>query len=164
MPVVVVADTGPLHYLLLVGQVDLLPALFGSVTVPPRVRAELRHPGAPRPVQRWAASPPAWLTVASAPEPDDPALRKLDDGEAEAIALALALGAELVLMDDRAGVRVARAKGLNVIGTLGVLDLATGRRLIDVADVVARLKATNFRYRPALLDELVARHRGGDQP
>jgi predicted nucleic acid-binding protein len=159
---VVVADTGPLHYLLLVDQIELLPDLFGRVTVPPRVRAELRHPGAPRPVRRWAASPPAWLTVVPASAPDDPVFRKLDDGEADAIALALALGADLVLMDDRAGVAAARAKGLNVIGTLGVLDLAAGRQRIDIADVVTRLKATNFRYRPALLDALVARHRGNE--
>lgn len=158
---VVVADTGPLHYLLLIDQIDPLLRLFGRVTVPTRVRAELLHPEAPAPVQRWAASPPPWLTVAPAAAQDDPALDKLDDGEADAIALALAIGADLVLMDDRAGVAVARAKGLTVIGTLGILDRAAGRRLIDLADVVARLKATNFRYRPALLDALVARHRGG---
>jgi predicted nucleic acid-binding protein len=54
----------------------------------------------------------------------------LDDGERAAIALAVAIGAELILMDDRAGVAVAYQKGLTVTGTLGVLDLAARRGLI----------------------------------
>lgn len=44
---IVVADTGPLHYLILIGQIDLLPRLFGAVAVPITVAGELRHPGAP---------------------------------------------------------------------------------------------------------------------
>ena len=54
----------------------------------------------------------------------------------------------------------ARARGLDVIGTVGVLDRAATRRLIDIADAVARLRATNFRIRPALLEALLADHRG----
>ena len=161
---VVVADTGPPHYLLLVEQIGLLPELFGRVTVPTSVHAELLHPGAPALVRRWAASPSAWLTVAPASAPDDPVFGRLDDGEAAAIALALDTGADLVLMDDCAGVAIAREKGLTVIGTIGILDLAAGRDLIDIAAVVARLKSTNFRYRPALPDELTSRHRGGAKP
>jgi predicted nucleic acid-binding protein len=47
-----------------------------------------------------------------------------------------------------------------VIGTLGVLDLAALRGLIDIEDAFARLRATNFRYRPEIMDALVAQHRG----
>ena len=57
-----------------------------------------------------------------------------------------------------AGVAVARANGLVSIGTLGLLDQAAARRLIDFAAVAARLTATNFRYPPDLLDVLLARH------
>jgi len=156
---VVVADTGPLHYLVLVDQIDLLAQMFGSVTVPTAVHAELLHSAAPEPVRRWAAHPPGWLTVSAAVPHDDPALRRLDEGGRIAITLALSLRADLVLMDDRAGVTAARAKGLTVVGTIGVLDLAASRGLIVVAQVVARLKETTFRYRSSLLDDLVARHR-----
>jgi predicted nucleic acid-binding protein len=62
-------------------------------------------------------------------------------------------------MDDRAGVIVARRLGFPVTGTLGILDLAATRGLIDLADVFARLKSTNFRYPPAVMDSLLARHR-----
>lgn len=156
---VVVADTGPLHYLVLVGQIGLTPKLFGSVIVPTTVHAELLHTAAPDPVRCWAAHPPDWLTISQAPPHDDPMLHPLDRGEEAALSLALCLRADLVLMDDRAGVAMARDKGLVVTGTLGILDLAASRKLIDVAVVVAQLKATNFRYRPELLNELVARHR-----
>ncbi len=156
----VVADTGPLQYLILLGQIGLLPALFTGVTVPTEVCAELLDLAAPDPVRRWAANPPPWLVIASAPSPDDPRLGRLGAGEAAAISLALSLQANLVLMDDRAGVVAARAKGLDVIGTVDILDRAASRRLIDIVEAVERRKATNFRIRPALLNGLLAGHRG----
>lgn len=73
------------------------------------------------------------------------------------MALALALNADLVLMDDRAGVAVAYQHGIAVTGTLGVLDAAARQGLIDLADAFTRLKATNFRVRPEILDALLAR-------
>ena len=91
---------------------------------------------------------------------DDESLRGLDDGEQAAIALAAALNADLLLMDDREGVIVARSKGLAVTGTLGVLSLAARRRLVDLADSSARLKRTNFRYRQEIMDELLDQQAG----
>ena len=60
-------------------------------------------------------------------------------------------------MDDRDGVAFARSQGLAVTGTLGVLDLAARRGLIDLVDAFTRLKATTFHYRQGLLDALLAR-------
>lgn len=131
---VVVADTGPLHYLVLVGQIDLMPGLFGGLVVPTMVHAELLHTAAPDAVRHWAAEPPSWLTISPAPPHVDPTLHRLDRGERAAIGLALSLRADLVLMDDRTGVAVARDKGLTVTGTLGILDLAASRGLIDIAE------------------------------
>ena len=101
---------------------------------------------------------PSWLDVRPAhPGADDVAVAKLDEGERAAIALALVVKAELVLMDDREGVGIARGRGLAVTGTLGVLDLAARRGLIDLAAAFERLKATTFYYRQGLLDALLAR-------
>jgi predicted nucleic acid-binding protein len=86
------------------------------------------------------------------------AVAKLDEGEHAAIALALAVKAELVLMEDREGVGIARGRGLAVTGTLGVLDLAARRGLIDLAAAFERLKTTTFYYRQGLLEALLARH------
>lgn len=115
--------------------------------MPEAVRAELDHPETPIEVRRWIANPPPWLIVRPAAAG---ARRKtlraaaLDEGEAEALALAATLRADLILMDDRAGVAAARAEGFAVMGTLGVLDLAARRGMIDLAASLARLRATNF--------------------
>jgi predicted nucleic acid-binding protein len=59
----VVADTSPLNYLILIEEVATLPALFEKVLVPQVVRDELRHDEAPERVRRWIAKPPAWLEI-----------------------------------------------------------------------------------------------------
>jgi len=61
--VIVVSDTSPLNYLVLIEQVQVLPVLFGRVVVPPAVMAELQHAGTPAVVRAWAASPPPWLEI-----------------------------------------------------------------------------------------------------
>lgn len=156
---IVVADTSPLHYLVLIGAVDLLPRLFTQVMIPAAVQDEMRDAGAPLAVREWIATPAAWLTVQENPAADEDAtLQELDKGERAAIALAAMLHADLVLMDDRAGVAVARARGLTVTGTLGVLDLAAARGLIDIATAVQALRATNFHMRQPLIDALLAQH------
>jgi predicted nucleic acid-binding protein len=130
----VVADTGPLHYLVLAGDIELLPKLFEHVLVPRVVRDELADAEAPQTVRDWIAHAPGWLDVQpDHPGDDDVAVAKLDEGERAVIALALTVKADLVLMDDRDGVDVARRRGLAVTGTLGVLDLAARRGLIDLA-------------------------------
>ena len=82
----------------------------------------------------------------------------LDEGEIAAIELAISLGADLLLMDDRKGVTVARGKGLRVTGTLGVLDLAAQRDLVNFAQAVNRLRRTTFRIPETLLDSLMKKH------
>ena len=62
-------------------------------------------------------------------------------------------------MDDRAGVTVALAKGLAVLGTISVLDRAARRGLVELEVVFTRLRATNFRYPAALLDALLEERR-----
>ena len=156
---VVVADTGPPHYLVLIGEIDLLPRLFDRVTIPKAVETELRHARAPEPVRAWIVRPPPWLTIMPAPPGAALAFPGLDAGEQAALALADSLRADLLLMDDRKGAAAALARGLGTIGTLGVLDLAARRGLTDLAWALTRLKATNFRIAPRVLDGLLARHR-----
>ena len=49
----VIADTSPLHYLVLIEQTDILPSLFGHVIIPPGVAVELQRPRTPAPVRAW---------------------------------------------------------------------------------------------------------------
>ena len=62
-------------------------------------------------------------------------------------------------MDEREGVEEARRLGLAVTGTIGVLDRAAERGLVDLESAVAGLRKTNFRIDPSLLEQLLAADR-----
>ena len=142
---IVVADSGPLHYLILLDLADLLPKLYGEVLIPFAVAKELSSVGAPEKVRGWLAVAPAWLRAELvAPEHSGIVSDALGIGEREAIALAQIRHADLLLINDADGRIEARRYGLRVTGTLGVLRVAGERRLIDVNAVVRDLRATNF--------------------
>lgn len=67
--------------------------------------------------------------------------------------------ADGILMDDRAGVVAARALGFAVVGTLGVLDAAARRGLVDLAEALERLRKTTFRRTEELFDAMLKRHK-----
>jgi predicted nucleic acid-binding protein len=150
----VVSDTSPINYLVLIELQDLLPTLFGRVLIPGAVRRELQAPEAPQEIRRWMASRPNWLEfreVTSTPA----ALRQLDDGEREAIALALTTGTNLILLDEKKGRQAARERGLSVAGTLGVIDLASRRGLVTLLDALKKLQRTTFRASPQLIQAII---------
>ena len=91
---IVIADSTPLHYLLLIDQTDLLPRLFDRVMIPPAVFAELQHADTPAAVKSWIADPPTWLQVRALSAIPDPALDYLDAGKRDAITLAQELRAD----------------------------------------------------------------------
>jgi predicted nucleic acid-binding protein len=152
----VVADTSPIRYLVLIGHVEILERLFERVSIPADVANELRDPSAPASVRAWMEAAPAWLDMREVAPTDDAHLMGLDPGERSAIALGLALKADLILIDERRGARAALHKGLETTGTLGLPDLAARNGLIDLADAIERLKSTNFRYRQEIIDALLA--------
>ena len=145
---IVVSDASPLNYLVLIEALDVLPAIFDAVMIPPAVVEELKASAAPDAVKAWIDNPPAWLEVRS-PEPKDSSLR-LGRGEQEAIRLAAELNA-LCLLDDRKARREAERVGVQVTGLLGILAEARDRGLIDARAVVERLTRTSFRASQALI-------------
>jgi predicted nucleic acid-binding protein len=152
---VVVSDTSPLHYLILCGAESILPSLFRQVVIPPTVFRELQQPNTPPPVRQWAASLPAWVAVQS---PKTVNLKlDVDAGELEAICLAQEIHADAVLMDDRAGRSAAIHCGLAVVGTIGLLEQAAARGLIELPTALARLRQTNARLDPELIHAALAR-------
>jgi predicted nucleic acid-binding protein len=121
---VVVADTSPLNYLVLIGEIAVLPHLYGRVVVPKAVIGEMSHPGAPAPVAAFAANPPGWLEVAGVDVTDQREANfmaaALDPGEIAAIMLAAAHPGALLLMDETASRAKAARHGIRNTGTLGI--------------------------------------------
>lgn len=147
---IAVSNTSPLNYLVLIELADVLPQLFDLILIPNAVREELQSAAAPDPIKQFLKSAPKWLETRTVSHMD-PALRHLDDGEAEAIALALDTSADLVLLDESKGRRTARERGLRVSGTLGVIALGANRGLVNKSDALRRLRRTNFRASPRLI-------------
>lgn len=151
----IVSDTSPLNYLVLIGAVDLLPKLVSGVVIPPAVAAELAHHRTPAPVRQWLSTSPPWLQII-APLSIDPSLQ-LDRGEAEAISLATERGIRAILIDERKGFRVAKSRGLEPIGLLAILEVSAIRGFIDFEAAVARLRTTTFHFSERLITDAVKR-------
>src|SRR5580698_7904191 len=155
---IVVADSGPLHYLGLLGEIDLLRRLYGAISIPTAVAKELLAARTPAVVSEWIASPPSWIRFEVVVDRDDPLLGgTLDAGESEAIVLASRMHADLVLLDDLVARREALVRNLRVTGTLGILRAAAELDLIVVTDAVARLQTTNFYFDEELVRSIFGR-------
>jgi predicted nucleic acid-binding protein len=142
------ADSSALIIFWQIRRLELLRSMFRQAVVPRAVAREVFPSLGPL---------PAWLVEQHAPLPPRPAL-VLDDGEREAIALALDLDADVVVLDDLPGRRVALTLGLQVIGSAGLLLQAKGAGLIDAVrpDLDAMLEAGFYVSRPLYRDVLMA--------
>lgn len=152
---VVVADSGPLHYLVLIDCAEILSNLFDHVLVPFGVRDELLHPRAPQKVKDWVVSPRPWLEIAALAQPQP--VRGLHKGEAEALQLALERRADAVLLDDLDGRAAARRLGIPAIYTVAILELAGEKGLIDLPLVIENLKHTSFFISQEILEAALRR-------
>jgi predicted nucleic acid-binding protein len=134
---IVVADSGPLHYLVLLEHVDLLRHFFGHVLVPEPVASELSADGVPAIVREWIIKPTTWGDVRPVtPEALSTITDDLDLGERAAIALAETMHADLLLIDEAAGRAEAKRRHLRVTDTLGVLRSGAERGLVNVPDLL----------------------------
>ena len=154
---IVVSDTSPLTSLLQIGHERVLLDLYGSVVIPEAVERELRrgHPGLPTFLK--VISPKNRETVARL-------ALEIDSGEAEAIALAKEVQADVLLIDEKRGRTVALREGVSVIGLLGVLIVAKKKgviasleRMLDDLERIA-----DFRLAPDLKSR--ALHETGERP
>lgn len=152
---IVVSDTSPLCYLLLIDLIDLLPELYDRVIIPETIRDELAASKSPSIVQAWIAQPPSWLEIRAITTATNLFADELDPGERDAIALAEELQADLILLDDRAARNIASKRGLAIVGVLGILVKAGQQGKINFPSAIARLKQTSFRASPSLIQALL---------
>ena len=158
---VVVADTGPLIALARIDHLDLLRDLHRGIVVPPTVHAELAigsgKPGARILAEAFAAQ---WITVKPVVDAVEVAsiTRLLDPGESEAIVLTEQENARFLLIDDARGRRIARGRGLPVVGVAGLLlGAKAGGTLSEVRPLLESLSQVGYRLSPRLVAAVLER-------
>ncbi len=158
---IIVSDTSPINGLAIVGYLSLLQQLYERVLIPPAVADELRRGGEDdsRIIDALSLD---WIEVY---QPRDYQLVEtlqteynLDRGESEAIALALELNAEELLIDERLGRRQAVRLGLFITGLLGILLVAKRRGLVrEIRPIIDNLiEQASFRVSDSLYIEVLA--------
>lgn len=152
---IVISDTSPLCYLLLIELIDLLPELYDRIVIPEIIRDELAAPKSPAIVQAWIAPPPSWLEIRAVTTSNTLSADALDPGERDAIVLAEELQADLILLDDQAARAVATQRGLAIVGVLGILVKAGQQGKIDFPTAISRLQQTTFRASASLIQTLI---------
>jgi len=149
--VIVVSDTSPITNLAAIRQLDLLQQLYSQIIIPRGVYNEMVTvnklvPGAIE-VQTLPWIQTQTVTDLQRVITIEKSQENIDLGEAEAIALALELKADLLLMDERRGRIVAKSYGLQVTGLLGILIQAKGHNLIEMVKPLLDqlIEEANFR-------------------
>lgn len=149
----VIANNTPLVALWVLDRLDLLRDLFSEVLISETVRAEFLATESER--RQVALAAASWIKTVSLSEPRRAMVYVgLDQGEAEALALAEERNASLVIMDERKGRRYAHRLGIPVTGTLGVLLLAKEQGLISaVKPFVTQLLGAGLYLTPELVSQ-----------
>lgn len=155
---IVVSNTSPMCYLILIGQIGILPLLYREIHIPRAVRLELGHQQAPESVRTFISHAPDWLKIHPKIKIPESLSPDLHDGEAEAIQLGLSLSANLIIIDEMTGRKHARQEGLNVTGLLGVLYDAAQHKLLDLPQTLKELNRTSFRISPSILKFLLEKY------
>jgi len=156
--VIVVSNTSPICYSVMIGEADLLARLYGKVVISQTVLQELSVSRTPEQVRDWVKHLPDWLEVKDDAPTSLILPRVLQAGEASAIVLAKNLRADVLILDDRAARRVATAHGLTVVGLLGLLILAHRSGQTDARLAIRKLRQTSFFVTDDLLTRLSQEH------
>jgi predicted nucleic acid-binding protein len=160
---IIVADSSPFVVLISIEHVELLASIFDELIIPPQVQAELASSKRPEAVRAFIATPPSWFRVVAPTSIEQ--IERLHVGEAAAISLARELRADRVVIDESLGRRAATERGLQVIGTIGILEAAAEQGFVDLGAAFEKVKKTDFWLSPGFLDErlalFVARKRHG---
>jgi len=129
--VIIVSNTSPILNLIVIGQLDLLKQLYKKVIIPEAVFEEISRLSFDlSDAEQLQAL--TWIKIREVTDHSlvEALLPELDRGEAEAIVLAKELKADLLMIDERRGRRVASRLGLRFVGLLGILVEAKHKGLI----------------------------------
>jgi predicted nucleic acid-binding protein len=146
---VVIVDASPLICLGWVEQLEILPAVFGRLLVPPSVAAEVSHGG---------FTLPSWIDVRSLDHPLDPrvAAARLGAGESEVLCLGLELEHAVLILDDGKARALARELQLPILGTAAALvEAKRAGQLAQVQPVLDALLSKGFRLDRKVYDRIL---------
>lgn len=154
---IVISDTTALSNLIQINELELLQKIYFEIRIPAYVHRELlvlEELG----IQISEILDKEWIHVEEVE--NTPLLEKiileLDRGEAEAIVLALESKADLILIDEKQGRRIAQAMGLQIIGTIGILLKAKQMQLIkSVREKMDELRQIGFWISDGLYQQIV---------
>lgn len=154
MNIIAVTNTTPIISLCSVRCEFILKELFGNITLPTAVDVELRS--LEKPGSRFSEE--EWVRVVKVKNTDLVLFleKDLDRGEAEAIALAKQLDADVVIVDENAGYQIAKLYSLPVIRTLSVLKIAKDKRIIrEIRPIIEEMVERGRWYSPRVLDKFL---------
>lgn len=143
---VVISDTSPIANLIQIDRLILLNQLFDLIIVPPYVHSEilkLENLGFALEIYKEAH----WIMVKAPADKEkvDQLRTEIDQGESEAIALAEELNAQLLIIDERLGTQIAKDRGLDTIGLLGLLIKAKEKSIVaNIKPILEELENVGF--------------------
>ncbi len=139
---IIVSDTSPVSNLILIQRLNILQKLFAEIIIPTAVDAEIRAlKQFGKDLSEYETAKWIKVTAPTNLQKVQTLQINLDEGEAQAIALALEINCDLLLMDERIGTNIARHEGLQTVGLVGVLIKAKEEKIInEVREVLNELK------------------------
>jgi predicted nucleic acid-binding protein len=151
---IVISDTSPITNLIQIDCLDLLNAVFGKIIIPQTVYNELCE----LPDQKEILDNQDWISVVAAENRSaiTQLETQLDKGEAEAIALAMELRPDFLIIDEIKGRTIAEGFGIKIVGLLGTLLKA--KQLGHIAELKPKLEELirlGFRVNPKLYDHIL---------
>ncbi len=153
----VVSNSSPLIHLAKIGLLDLLAEQFNQILIPKAVWKETVEEGGDEPDAKIIAQA-SWIKVekVSSSPLFTTLLALLDKGEAEAIALAIEIGADLILLDESDARRIAEFYNLKKTGLIGVLIKAKWQgRISSLKIYLDQLCKTGFRLSEQIYNEVL---------
>jgi predicted nucleic acid-binding protein len=153
----VVSDTSPLLNLALISRLDLLETQFSEITIPSQVWDELAA-GEGGLDELRELRQEEFLTVVEVERSDlfVELLHELDLGETAAICYAIEQNADLVLLDEKDGRRVARRHDLELTGVIGVLLRGANAGDVDLEQELTALREAGFWISDDLYAEILS--------
>jgi predicted nucleic acid-binding protein len=156
---IIVSNTSPITNLSAIGKLDILQQLYSKIIITPEVFEELTQWGDAIPGAKEVKIA-NWIEVQSANNISliESLQNELDTGESSAIALALELNADWLIIDEQLGRQVAIDSNLRITGILGILIEAKRQGLIPLVKPILDdlINIASFWVNPSLYNRILA--------